>query len=401
MLSILHRYVLRELLRSFVLSLGALTAFMLLGSIYKPLTHGVGFSHLARFMPYMLPYLFTWVAPASLLAACVMTYGRLSAENELTATSASGIPARYMCYPAFLVALVLTAAVIPLNDWLIPVCNVRREAVLRRIFLEQPFRVSMLAGQITTKIGGYKIYVESVDGDTLNNVVVIEPRGDVGESPGRPPAGGTRRRSTKKSREAPAESSEVNVYRARQAHYSIDDDARTIRIVLKDAQYTIVTPGRRSTGWVGMTADQQVLAIPATETEVDFGRRSNLTTPALRARAAEQRSALAEAASAGESARLRRTLTHTLTEVHLRAVLSFSILALSLVGVPLGIWMRRESRLASFAVAVIVFLLLYATIIGGEGLALQERLPPRVALWTPNAVTGAIGIGLFLRVDRR
>ena len=42
MLSILHRYVLWELVRGFVISFAALTGMMLLGSLYKPLRLGVG-----------------------------------------------------------------------------------------------------------------------------------------------------------------------------------------------------------------------------------------------------------------------------------------------------------------------------------------------------------------------
>jgi lipopolysaccharide export system permease protein len=399
MLSILHRYVLRELLRSFALSLAALSAIMLLGGIYKPLKHGVGLADLIGLLPYMLPYLFAWVIPAALLAACVMTFGRLSAENELTATSASGIPLRYMCYPAFLMALVLTAGAIPLNDWLIPNCRLRKEGALRRVFLQQPFRVSMIDGLVTTKIGGYKIYVESVDGDTLHNVVVIEPR----EAPENPGEGGAAKGPAKPRKgEAPAdaESAEINVYRARRADYSIDDEAGEIRIVLHEAKFTIVAPGR-AVRWLELIAGQQMLSIPVGDTEVNLERRDNRTTTELLRRAEKARGEAETAPTEKRREDARRDLTRTLTEVHLREALSFSILALSLIGVPLGIWMRRESRLASFAVAVVVFPLHYYMIAGGERLAREQMVAPRIALWAPDALTAAIGMAMLLRTFRR
>ncbi|NQT87949.1 LptF/LptG family permease, partial [bacterium] len=78
-----------------------------------------------------------------------------------------------------------------------------------------------------------------------------------------------------------------------------------------------------------------------------------------------------------------------------------SVLALCLVGVPLGIWIRKESRLASFALAVVVFLMLYAMLIGGEGMALEQKIPPKVALWTPVFATGMLGALMLLRTFRR
>jgi len=393
MVSILHRYVLRQLIRSFVMSLLVLTIVMVLGAIYRPLRHGLGFVHLARFLPYMLPHLLAWVIPAATLAACVMTYGRLSADSELIATSVSGIPLRYMVYPTIATAAVLTAATIPLNGWIIPRCRARKRAELQRIFLEEPFRISLIGGQETIEIGDHKIYIESVEGNTLHNVLVIAPR----EGKDTPSSSGARPRGKGDG------SRDVYVYRAQQARYTVDPEAHAIRIVLEQADYTIVQPERKALQWLGLKAEQQVLTIRTEDPlrKLHERKRSNLTRPELNERAAQQRRELASATGAGERAALETGLTRTLTELYLRDALAFSTLALSFVGVPLGIWIRRESRLASFAIAVFVFLLLYALIAGGEGLALRQRLAPHVALWTPDALTAALGIAMLLHLFRR
>jgi len=402
MLSILHRYVLWELIRSFVLSFAALVGVMLVGAVYKPLRHGISLGDLASFLPYVLPLLYAWVIPAAMLSACVMSYGRLSADNELKAICASGIPLRYACYPALLLAIALTCIAIPLNDWLIPYCDLLKDRELRAIFLKEPFRVSMLGGQITIKIGGYKIYVESVQGNRLHNVIVIEPKDADRAGAGKKEKKDAAKEATgrKARREAPSdETAEVNVYRAQQADYSIDKDGRRIRIVLRQAQCNIVMPDRRATGWFELTADEQVKDIPTTEGDASFLRRSNQTTEQLLLLARERRRDLA----AGKQPRkmIEGDLTRVLTEVRVREALAFATIALCLAGVPLGIWMRRQNRLASFGVAVVVFLTLYAMLVGGEGLALDGQLPPRVALWTPDILTGSLGVGMLLHQFRR
>lgn len=403
MLSIIHRYVLWELIRSFIMSFAILVAVMVLGSIYRPLRIGVSLEDLARFVPYVLPHLYAWVMPAAALSACVMTYGRLSADNELTAMAASGIPLRYVCYPAIVFAIVLTTVSLPLNDQLIPYSSIARDQELHRMLIKEPFRVSLLGSDITTKIGNYKLYVESVQGNILRNVVVIEPKqsegppAPKGAPPSPTPRGGAAPHKPKPDT-APEQGSEVTVYRAESATYSVNPAQRKIRIVLHNAQCVMVVPGRSARSWVEITAEEQVKDIPMMDTEVNFERRPNLTTRQLLLRAREW---ARKAAAGGPRAGLyQKERTHDLTDVRMREAMAFSTLALCFVGVPLGIRLRRQSRLASFAVSVIVYLLLYAMILGGQGMAWDQRLAPWIALWTPDFLAGLAGTGMLLQAFR-
>ncbi|MBM4038799.1 MAG: YjgP/YjgQ family permease [Planctomycetes bacterium] len=399
MLSILHRYVLWELVRAFVISFAALTGMMLLGSLYKPLRLGVGPEDLVRLLPLVLPHLYSWVMPAALLSACVMAYGRLSADNELKAICGCGIPLRYACYPALVLAVLLTAVAIPLNDWLVPHSALLREREMRRIFFEEPFRISLLGSQMTTRVGGYKIYVESVEdsaeGKVLRNVVVVEPKKGEHEARKRARAGAG---DFDGSWRDPEEGSEVNVYRAESATYKMDAPRRQMTVVLHNGQCVMVLPGRSARQWVEITYEEQKLVIPVADAEPNLERRSNMTTGQLLRRAQECRRALATASV--PLPYVRRELVRDITEVRLREALSFATLALCCVGVPLGVWMRRQSRLASFAISIGVFFALYAMIMGGQGLAAEQRLPPWVALWMPDALVGALGVGLLLRTFR-
>ena len=394
MLRILHRYVLWELVRNFATSFGALVAIVLVGAVYKPLRHGLGFGELVRFLPYLLPYLYAWVIPAATLASCVMTYGRLAADNELTAITASGVPLWHVCYPALALALLLTLIAIPLNDWLIPHSRVVREREIRELILEEPFRVGGLAGQFTTKIGPYKVYVEEVRGKDLRNVVVIAPKSaTLSNRDDRRSGGGN-------ASDQQAGEGEISVYRAEHATYSISPDGRALEIELKDARCTIVTPGKRALRWFDLTAGEQKIPIPVDDIEdVNLERRSNLPTSELLRRIAAARRSRAAAGGAGKVARV--VLAKLETEVRLREALAFASLALCLVGIPLGMVIRRHSRLASFAVAVVVFLVLYAMIAGGTGLAEEGRLPARLALWAPDALVGLGGIAMMAVRFRR
>ena len=65
-------------------------------------------------------------------------------------------------------------------------------------------------------------------------------------------------------------------------------------------------------------------------------------------------------------------------------------------------WLGRQ-RLVRwlFGFYVVVFLLLYAMLIGGEGMAVEQKLDPRVALWTPVGATALLGVFMMIRTFRR
>src|SRR5262245_47489112 len=90
----LHAYVLRELLKTFLLALALLTAMFTLGGGLLTLIRDMGLTTgtVVRLIPYLLPIVMTLFAmPFAALIAAAMVYGRLAADNELTACRAAGI----------------------------------------------------------------------------------------------------------------------------------------------------------------------------------------------------------------------------------------------------------------------------------------------------------------------
>ena len=410
MLSTLHRYVFRELAKGFVMSFLALTGIMFLGAAFKSLRHGIGALEILRFAPYVIPFSFAWVVPAAILTTTVMTYGRLSADNELAAIRASGIPIRYMCYPALVMALGFTVLAIPLNDYVIPYCRMRKSQELRRVIMEEPFKFKAAGGDETIELGDYRIFVQRVEGKTLHNVVVIAPKkehDDTVPRPHRPPkpkaAASPGTKSPAATKPPPRPSHDVYVYRAESAVYSVNPAEQAIRVELQNAEYTIVAPNRSARSWLKMSAGVHVIRI---KTDADarsrFARkRTNSSTPDLHLRLIAHRHELAAATTPKQRRVTQNRITHVCTEIRRRDGLAFASLALCLVGMPLGIWIRRESKLASFAAAVFVYLLHYALLIGGEGLAIEGKVAPWLGLWMPDILTGAFGFGMLLHTFRR
>ena len=97
-------YVLKDLVRIFVLASVALAAIMSFGGLLRPLTeHGLDVQQVTRILGYFMPAMQTYSLPVAALFATTMVYGKLSADNELIACRAAGIG----YWPIWLPAIVL------------------------------------------------------------------------------------------------------------------------------------------------------------------------------------------------------------------------------------------------------------------------------------------------------
>src|SRR3954453_21804157 len=85
-------YIFKDLVRIFFLTSGALAGIMSFGGLLRPLTeHGLDASQAAKMLSYFMPAMSTYSLPIAALFATTMVYGRLAADNELTACRAAGI----------------------------------------------------------------------------------------------------------------------------------------------------------------------------------------------------------------------------------------------------------------------------------------------------------------------
>lgn len=117
----LHRYILRELLRVFVLAVVALTLILSLGSILRPVQeYGVGPRQVLSLMGYFLPITLTFVLPMAALFASALVYGRFASDNELDACKASGISLPTLVYPGLALAVVVAIANLLLSFHVLP-----------------------------------------------------------------------------------------------------------------------------------------------------------------------------------------------------------------------------------------------------------------------------------------
>ena len=128
----LHRYIFRDLLKTFCLATLVLSVVLSLGVMLRPLRQfNVAPAQVPELLLCTLPITLTMVLPVAALLAGTLNYGRLAADNEISACRASGISLLSLIYPALTLALLVGVATLLLAFHVIPSYARRFESIIK------------------------------------------------------------------------------------------------------------------------------------------------------------------------------------------------------------------------------------------------------------------------------
>lgn len=164
-------YLLKDLLRIFVMTSGTLAGIMSFGALLRPLTqHGLGLGQVGQILSYFSPAMTTYSLPIAALFATTIVYGRLSADNELTACRACGISSIMMTAPAFLLGLIVALISLAFLSFIVPVFTLKVEKVIYSNIAQ------LVANRITRtheiSYGRTSIFAQSAEVQTPDEVVL-------------------------------------------------------------------------------------------------------------------------------------------------------------------------------------------------------------------------------------
>ena len=151
-----------------------------------------------------------------------------------------------------------------------------------------------------------------------------------------------------------------------------------------------VRPG--APGTVGRAGDVQ--AIPAPPVAAAPPRRFVIDTSGLQLRAALSQIETRRRSLLQQAARFQ-------IEMHKKFAIAASCLVFVLVGAPIALRFPRGGVGLVIGASVLIFGFYYVGLIGGETLADELIVTPFWAMWTANLAMAAIGLALFLRLNRQ
>lgn len=437
---ILHTYILKQHLVPLLLGFGVVTFILEMDVLFDYLdlvvNRGVPPLVVAQLFLLSLGYIVALSVPCAVLVAVLMTFGRLSQDNEITALRTGGVnPAAILVGPLLASALVACGLTL-FNNHVLPEANHAFMNLMINIGRMRP-TVKLQEGVFITDFPGYSMLVQSVNGRTneMRGVTIYQM------NPGGPPDlilakrgyltytpdGRTAVLELKDGEihEIPAEEGGSRKYRfmefkthtlhiagagailERSVRETRSDREMSARQLL-DERRKVLDQHRDSRAWhlermaaYGLAPADVEPVVPASLSwwsralarlrgaggpgpQLELSLRQN---PALRGELELWRL---------EHRALERRAGELSVEVHKKFSLPAACVVFVLIGAPLGMRVRRAGPAVAF-VSVAFFLFYYLCLVGGEELANRLLLPPWLAMWLPNIVLGAWGLIATLR----
>jgi lipopolysaccharide export system permease protein len=362
-MKILRAYLLREHAAPFAVTLGGLTAVLLIGNMVKfaelVIAKGVNPLDLLRLIIYLVPYLISYTIPMACFVAMVLAFGRLSTDYELIAMRASGIAPGRLVAPLLVAALVISGGLLVLNDRIVPAAHLAFRRQLKAIGIKQP-TAYLEAGTFIKEFAPYVIFVYHVQGRKLHNVRIYEPQ----------PNGPTRT--------------------------ILADRGEFERLPGKEGVMLRLFDG---------TVDEWDPEEPGAFFKVSY------STYAMKLQAGQEDAErvgkklkeLTFHDLAQEDRRLAAQGIETLPislELHRRVASAFAPLVFALFGLAFGLRLQHHERLMTFVWVLAIFILYYLGSVGMNAAALKGWLPAWLAMWLPNLAGAGAGASLLGRALR-
>jgi lipopolysaccharide export system permease protein len=123
-MSILDRYLIKEILKNFVIVLAAAAGIYLVVDFFenvdKFMDAGLPISRMIEFLQLKIPLITVQITPVGILMAVLITFGLMNKNNEIIALKSSGMSIYYFIRPIFALGLFFTIFLFFLSEIVVP-----------------------------------------------------------------------------------------------------------------------------------------------------------------------------------------------------------------------------------------------------------------------------------------
>ncbi len=390
-------YILREILPPFFIGLLVYSFVLLMNQIFLfaelIISRGVQVEVAGKLFLYLIPAILAFTIPMAVAMGVLAAMSRLSSDWEIMAMKTLGISLGRLSRPAFLFAFLAWIATSGFTLYLAPYYNDRWVQVLTESVLARAqFQVN--PREFNETIPQTTIFILDVDAENFWSKVFVY---QVAED-------------------------QIKIILAQRGRLNTFPELKRATLELNSGEvHTIPVqePERHSVA----SFERHVEEVDIASLFPEFSRKKRVREKNIRelfrdANGLEQELlSLENQLTAEKSKELRKDSPEVFrllqekerktrerrshaVEIHKRFSLPFVCFVFVLIGLPLGISTRRGGRTSGFTLSLLVILVYYILITGGEKAALEDRLSPFAGMWGPNLIFLAVGLLLFIREAR-
>jgi len=448
-MSTLNKYLIKQSFIPFMLSVGVITTVLflqfLIRAIDRFLGKGLDVFTILEYLYLNLAWIIALSVPMSLLISSVMTYGRMSQDNEITALKSAGVNLFSIIKPALWFGSIVGFLLCLFNNFILPDMNYNARLLARDIYQKKP-ELTIEPGYFVDMIPQYTMIVKELDGQEFKDVKIFSKnttseqttiyaeRGSLASSGGiitvnllngeiheidlenydhyRKIKFGTHQiiisiddlllnRTSEANRTDREMKVPAMIEKIQQNKISIEQIKKRITTVKQD---------------IGINSDNDMTLgtiideienlknndIPKKEESRDYNKdipideyeqKEKIRSLNNNARQFQNEFTLIE--------NYEKNNNKYLVEIHKKFTLAVACILFTLVGAPLGILVRKGGITIASALSIAFFLIYYILLIWGEQLADRALLDPAIGSWMPNIVLFIVGLIILFLSDKK
>ena len=444
---ILSKHVIRQHIGPFFFGFFIITLLFLLNLVFKELgrilSKGLEFWVVIEFFALNLAWIVALAVPMGVLMACLMAFGQLSADYEITAIKSSGISLYRVILPVLLVAAGLTIFLIWFNNYVLPDSNHRLRLLARDITMKKP-TVNLEPGYLYEDVPDISILVKQLhekEGLSLIKDVLIHDKSDPNINRSILANHGeifvNKQTGLLQVTLFDVEIHEVNsdklqqynrsefqkylmnipipdmVLQRRDSEYRGDREqsAQMMRKEIK-SNNTLIQKRKDNLNKFINQQMSRFFSEKDIRAEKDAG---NIDTPILTNRL---KNSTRFKTNLKKQIRINKNILRRINseidvnrsymlsnnklsvEIHKKYSIPFACIVFVFIGAPLGIMAHRGNMAIGGGISLIFFIIYWIFLIGGEELADRNLLSPFLSMWVANFIVGGFGLYLLIRAVR-
>lgn len=423
-MKILTRYILREHIAPFFFAFLTITFLLIIDFVPKIIDRvidkDIDLIVVLELVLMNLAWMLALSVPMSVLVATLMAFGRLSSDFEITAIKASGINMLRILIPLMIAASVVAYGMIEFHDKVLPDLNKKARTLLGDIQSMRPTLIFQ-SGIFITDIPGYLVLIDRVDhatsfvegvrisdtNDPNHPRLIVAKNGYLEMTDD----GKNMRFSLNDGELHTLDMEDPDNYRKLDfVNQVINISGPNTELVRTDSEFRtdremgieqMTGQVERATGAMVPLRDRITKTFDAKlkylfADTFAFNMKDTINTKkALSLVRSDASVLLRHVERSRQQIKAQRQITHKYgVEIHKKYSIPVASVAFVLIGAPLGIMTRRGGMGMAVAVAIVMFMIYWAFLMGGEDMANRGIVSPFWAMWSANILMGIVGLYL-------
>lgn len=347
---------------SFFISLGIFTLVFSIGNLVKLvdliINKGVAPLYIFKLFLMMLPFSLIYTFPIATLISTLLTFGKVSADNEIVVLKASGISAKKISIPFLILGLILSLISFISMNKLLPYTHYKTRQILFTIGEKTP-TAYLEPGTFIKSFKDHIIFFYGIKKNDLQYVrIYLCPK----DKP-------LRTIIAQKARIEKVTSNGLvlKLFNGTSDEINPQKPQKFFKLNFKQYVITLNLGNKLKTRLDKKPVEYTIKEL---KRNIKILKNKNIDTLPL------------------------------VSELNKRYAQPFVCLAFILIGLPLGIKTRRREKSIGYGLGLLIIMFYYILFILSETLVLNRKIVPQIGHWIPTLTVAIIGIYFYIQMDK-